>query len=166
MAHDSSYNTGFYIKQGGGEVHFQNPVSGPDGTGCRVVAGSTGIIVAGGVTFTPAAGTSNICNVSIQFNDGLGNALDTPVNFDWWLSDAVTGAGLTATTASGTVQLSTGEDLVEYVSKKAGRGQTTAAGLAVLEITDSAKTGFYVCVAMPSFGYTRVSSVLITANYG
>jgi hypothetical protein len=44
--------------------------------------------------------------------------------------------------------------------------QTKAAGSFVLQITDTAKTGFYVCVRNPSTGLVSVSDQLVTANYG
>lgn len=116
-------------------------------------------------TISAAAGTTNQTLVTIQFKDGSGTNLARPINFDWVLSDAATGAGLTATTASGTVAAgASGTDLLSMVSKKAGRAQTDATGKYILAITDTGKTQFYVVVDRPKV-YTTVTQIL-TANYG
>lgn len=118
-------------------------------------------------TFTPAAGAANISLVSIQLLDATGANLAQPINMDVWLSDAATGAGLTATTASGAVAAgASGAVFGTLTSKMALRVQTTAAGLFILSITDTAKTGFYVCAQVPGSGFTFVSAQLITGNYG
>ena len=118
------------------------------------------------VTFSPAAGGANVCLVSITIKDGAGNALASPVILDVLLSDASTGSGLTGTTASGAVAAGgSGTDLLSMVSKKALRVQTTAAGLYILSITDTAKTGFYVVANIPGL-LPAVSAQLVTGNYG
>lgn len=120
------------------------------------------------VTITPAAGGSNVCEVTITIKDARGVAIAGVFNFDVWLSDAATGAGLTGTTASGAVaaKAASGTDLVTLVSKKALRVQSLGTGVYILSITDSAKTGFYVCVQVPGLGKTIISDVLVTGNYG
>lgn len=131
---------------------------------------------ASSITFSAAAGGSNICNVTCSnicnvtctVVDPAGNAVAEPFLFDIWLSDASTGVGHTATSASGTVTNKSASGLVvdTQVSKKALLVQTLATGVFVLEITDSAKTAFYVCARVPGRGHTVVSTVLATANYG
>lgn len=118
-------------------------------------------------TLTPAAGGANVCEVTIQVKDTAGANVAVPVILDVLLSDAATGTGLTATTASGTVQAksASGTDLSVMVAKKALRVQTKADGTYVLEITDSAKTGFYVVANIPGKN-PSVSSALVTGNYG
>lgn len=117
-------------------------------------------------TFTPAAGSANVSLVSIQFQDANGNNVAFPVNFDLWLSDAATGTGLTATVASGAVAAgASGINITsDFVTKKWFRCQSNAAGLYILSITDTAKTGFYVCVTV--HGGPVVSAQLVTGNYG
>lgn len=116
-------------------------------------------------SITAAAGTTNQTLVTIQFKDGAGTNMTRPLNFDWVLSDASSGAGLTATTASGTVGAgSSGTDLLSMVSKKAGRAQTDATGKYILAITDTGKTQFYVVVDRPKVK-APVTQIL-TANYG
>lgn len=120
------------------------------------------------ISFAAAAGASNITNVTCTVKDAAGVAIAAVFTFDIWLSDAATGAGLTAVTASGTVTAKTASGIViaTNTAKKALRVQTLATGVFVLEITDSAKTAFYVCAELPSVGSTQVSAALITGNYG
>lgn len=121
------------------------------------------------VTFSPAAGGSNVCEVTCTVVDAFGETALYVHHLDVYLSDDALGEGLTATTASGTVTAKTasGTVLSTLVSKKALRVQTTSAGVFVLEITDSAKTGFYVCANLgPMLGGSVVSSQLVTGNYG
>ena len=83
-------------------------------------------------------------------------------------NNAATGAGLTGTSASGTVQAkaASGTDLQAVTAKKHLRVQTLATGIYTLEITDSGKTGFYVCAQNPQTGVTEVSAQLVTGDYG
>ena len=120
------------------------------------------------VSFSAAAGGSNVCEITVTVKDAAGNTLADVFNFDLWLSDAATGAGLTATSASGAVaaKTSSGADLATLTSKKALRVQTLATGVYILSITDSAKTTFYPCAQVPGTGRTSVGTQLITANYG
>lgn len=123
--------------------------------------------VASQVTFSIAAGTTNVCNVTMTVKDAAGVAVDTSHLINVWLSDAATGLGLTGTSASGTVTAgASGVDFGASTAKKALTAQTTAAGVFVLAITDTAKTGFYVCAQVPGQGSPSVSRVLVTADYG
>ena len=119
---------------------------------------------------TPVAqsGGSNQTFITIQLTDFDGNNIVGVYNFDVWLSDAVSGAGLTATTASGAVANSGtgGADLAVYTAKKALYVQTDATGKYVLAITDTAKTAFKVFAINPSDGQATLVSTLLTANYG
>lgn len=120
------------------------------------------------VTFAAAAGGANVCEVTVTVKDAAGATIAEVFTFDIWLSDAATGAGLTGTTASGTVTVKTASGVViaTLTAKKNLRVQTLATGIFILEITDSAKTAFYVCVEAPGTGKTVVSAVLETADYG
>jgi hypothetical protein len=123
---------------------------------------------AAGLTFTPAAGGSNVAEVAIRVVDAAGDLLAGAWVLDVWLSDAASGAGLTATTASGTVQAksASGVDLQAVTAKKHLSVQTLATGIYTLDITATDKTGFRVCGTVPSTGKTAVSAALVTANYG
>jgi hypothetical protein len=128
---------------------------------------SGSLIEVSSFSFTPAAGAANIANVTITPLDSQGNAMTGIREIEVWLSDAATGAGLTATTASGTVQAKSGEGtvLTALTAKKHILAQSKASGTFILEITDTAKTLFYVAVRGPG-GVASVSSQLITGNYG
>jgi hypothetical protein len=132
------------------------------------VISSNGNTMPASISFSAAAGGSNVAEVTITVKDGAGNAIAAVHNLDVWLSDAATGAGLTATTASGAVaaKTSSGTDLGTLTTKKALRVQTLATGVYTLSITDTAKTGFYVCASLPGTGKAKVSSQLVTGNYG
>ena len=119
-------------------------------------------------TLTPAAGASNVCEVTIQAKNLAGANIARQVLALVWLSDAATGIGLTATAASGavTAKASSGQDMGPITAKKALWIQTKADGSFILSITDSAKTGYYVCVAQPGVTAPTVSAQLITGNYG
>lgn len=120
------------------------------------------------VTFSPAAGGANVCEVTMTVKDARGNTIAGVFNLDIWLSDAASGAGLTATTASGAVAVKTssGVDLATLTSKKALRVQTLATGIYILSITDTSKTAFYPCAQVPGLGKTIVGTQLVTGNYG
>lgn len=127
-----------------------------------------GVEAPAGVTFTPAAGAANVCDVVVAVTSASGAALAGVRNLRLWLSDAATGAGLTGTSASGTVTAASGEGtvLATHTAKKDLTVQTKAAGTFTLEITDGAKTGFYVCAEIPGRGVIAVSAQLVTADYG
>lgn len=118
-------------------------------------------------TFTPATDGANVTKITIQIVDSDDKAYAAVVPMDVFLSDAATGVGLTAVTASGAVNAKSGAggaDLGTLTTKKALRVQTDATGKYVLSITDTAKTGFYPCV---NFGSKLiVGAVLVTGNYG
>lgn len=120
------------------------------------------------VTFSAAAGGANVSEVTITVVDSDGTAIAEPHVLEVWLSDAATGAGLTGTTASGTVtaKAASGAVFGTLEAKKALVVQTLATGVFVLEITDTGKTGFYVCAKNPATGKTEVSAQLETADYG
>ena len=140
----------------------------PEGNGKDNALFIQGALIPETITFTPAAGGSNVSEVTVAFKDGHGNAIAYPILFDLWLSDAATGLAVTGTSASGTVtaKSASGSVFDTLVAKKALKVQSLANGTFVLEITDTAKTAFYVCAQNPATGQVFVSTVLATANYG
>lgn len=120
------------------------------------------------VGFSAAAGAANISEITCSVQDGKGVTIAAVFNLDLWLSDASTGAGLTATSASGTVtaKSASGAVLGTLTAKKALRVQTLATGVFVLEITDTAKTAFFVCAELPMTGAAHVAAALATGDYG
>lgn len=132
------------------------------------VTGATkqgGVIQASTVTISPAAGSANVCNITITVKDGAGVAVAAVHHLDFTLTDDPAGAGLTALTASGTVTTSTGIVLQTYTAKKALRIQTNASGVAVVALTDAGKQGFYAAVSLGGKAIV-VSSQLVTGSYG
>lgn len=121
---------------------------------------------ASSVAFAAASAASNICEVTITVKDNEGNAIAAAHMLDWWLSDASTGIGLTSTSASGTVAVksASGTDIKVDTAKKHTRVQTKVDGTYILEITDTAKTGFYVCAKVGDKIF--VSPQLVTGDYG
>jgi len=120
------------------------------------------------VAFSIASAGSNISEITITFQDATGATVAVANPFLLWLSDAATGAVLTTTAASGTVtaKSASGDDFGALTAKKAFIAQSLATGVFILEITDSAKTGFFVCVQNPVTGEVNVSDQLVTADYG
>ena len=120
------------------------------------------------IAFTIAAGGANVSEITIAVTDIGGNTIAGVHNLTVLLSDAATGVGLTGTSASGTVQAksASGTDLAALSAKKALAIQTLADGTYILEITDTAKTTFYVSASIPSHGLAQVSRILATADYG
>lgn len=143
--------------------------SGPFDRATKVLAG----LILGGnhipvdISFAIAAGAANVTNVTISVTNKDGLVIPGVHALDVWLSDAATGIGLTATSASGTVQAksASGTDLGALTAKKALRVLTLATGVYTLEITDTAKTGFYVAAATGILP-TQVSRQLVTGDYG
>lgn len=120
------------------------------------------------IAISNAIGASaNISNVSFQVADLSGKAVAGVFNFDVWLSDAATGAGLTATTASGGIAAVSTDGIVWSVAtaSKAIRVQTNASGLFVLAITDTAKTGFFPVAQDMNSGEAIIGAQLTTASY-
>jgi hypothetical protein len=116
------------------------------------------------VSASTATGGAGVCLVSLNIRrvDGpQGPQLCTV-----YLSDAANGAGLTAVTATGAVAQGASGILIgtALVASKAFNVQTTAAGLFILSITDTAKTPFVVCVELEGRCYPITT--LATASYG
>jgi len=119
-------------------------------------------------TFAATAGAENVCEVAITLKDAAGATVDGARPFMVWLSDSATGVGLTGTSASGTVKAksASGTDFATFTAKKALLVQPLATGIYTLEITDTAKTAFYVCAATLDGRAYSVSTVLATKDYG
>lgn len=172
-----SYNTSNYTEQGGARTVIGGELDIESG-GALKIAGTQvtstpaelNLLDAAPATFTfaPAAGGANVCEVTITVKDAAGATLAAMKTLELWLSDAATGAGLTGTTASGTVtaKAASGTVLTALTAKKHIIIQTLATGVFILEITDTAKTGFYVVVKNPLTGAHHVSAQLVAGNYG
>lgn len=120
------------------------------------------------ISFVYTAGAANVAEVAISVLDSAGSVIAAVFNMDVYLSDAATGAGVTATAASGTVQAksASGYDFGILVAKKALHVQTLATGIYILEITDTAKTAFYPCAVAPSLGSVEIGAAMASGDYG
>ena len=117
------------------------------------------------ISNAPAAATVSL--VTFQAKDGAGANVANVCALDVWLSDAATGIGLTATTASGAVAAgASGTDLGAITAKKALRVLTDATGKYILSITDAAKTPFVPCATVPAIGKVSAGAALTAGSYG
>jgi len=154
---------------------FEQPGSGGDNVadfdGTVEMDGDTsveGTKQTSNISFAAAPGAANVCEVTISALDGTNDLTARVQNLKVWLSDAATGAGQSGTTASGTVtaKAASGTVLDTLTAKQSLIVQTLATGVFILEITDTAKTGFYICVENPTNGKIEVSDQLVTGDYG
>jgi len=143
-----------------------NAGAAPAGTPSRGRGGVVGKGIPYKVAISNAAGgTQYYSLVTFQVNDVLGNAIAQVMDLDIYLSDAATGIGLTGTSASGGVTVPTsGAVLGILTAAKAFRVQTDATGKAIMQIIDSAKTGFYPVAALSDMGVT-VGAQLTSGSY-
>ncbi len=117
-------------------------------------------------TITPAAGAANVCEVTIQAADADGAAIAHVVELAVWLSDAASGAGFTAHAADTlAVKAASGQLVHALEANKALQIQTLADGSAVIQITDTHKTLYKVCVQSPN-DETPTVATLVAENYG
>lgn len=120
------------------------------------------------ITGTAATDGTNATLVTLTVKDYEGNTCAGVWFLNVWLSDAVDGGGITATTASGAVgdktAGTTGTVMGTMTAKKALQVITKNDGTYQLSITDTAKTAFKVCGSFD--GRTNVAITLATANYG
>lgn len=118
-------------------------------------------------TAVVASDGTNATLVTITFRNSWGAAVPGAVA-RIMLSDSAAGIGVTATTASGTVDVKTagtlGTTLGTPTAKKALEVQANSAGVFALSITDTAKTAFYVVAVID--GLPLVIAHLATASYG
>ena len=186
---DATYQPKVYEKQGGDELvvasggkitvesggaiylgAVQLTMGGSDISGLTSTVAELNLLddLPASFSLTPAAGTANISEVTIQAKDAAGVNMTRAVIFLCYLSDASTGIGLTGTTASGavTAKAASGTDFGAITAKKALIAQTKADGTFILSITDANKTSFYVCAVPLRGGAPSVSSALIAGNYG
>lgn len=120
------------------------------------------------LAFTIAAGAANVSTIKIQAVNKDGVAIAGVFNLRVWLSDAATGVGLCAATATGTVQAKAASGTVNgaLTAKKALDVTTLADGSFTLEITDAGKSLVYIAASNPNTGQAVVSRKLVVGDYG
>lgn len=168
------YTTKAYREQGAARTVVASGGSADVESGGEIDVESGGLLKLSGtaipsaVSLAAAAGGANVCEVTITVQDNAGNTLAGNWPLMIWLSDDAGGEGLTGTSASGTVQAKSNEgtDLSVLTAKKHLTAVTKDAGTYVLEITDAAKTGFYVGVGVLGALAQGVSAALASGDYG
>jgi hypothetical protein len=118
-----------------------------------------------GFTFVATPGAANVCGLSIQVVDNHGVALAGVREFEAWISDATTGAGLAASANTSELTCSTGALLGILTTEKAWMLQTDATGLCVAVITDTGKSLTNFAARIPGRGANAVAKTFVAANY-
>jgi len=171
MTVDANVNALNYREQGGAIDHIGGRQLVEPGGSREMLAGGLdkllGVNMPAQISFAVAAGGANVSEMTIVVKDAVGNPVTRMHNLLLWLSDAATGAGATATTTSGAVaaKAASGTDLVVLTAKKVYLAQTLVSGVYIMSITDTAKTGFYVCAQLGDLPLA-VSAQLVAGNYG
>lgn len=130
-------------------------------------AGTTANGIANNFTISNAAGTANLCNITITAKDGSNATVAAVHQFIFTLSDSASTGAVTGTTASGTVTCTTGVDYFDLLAKKQKIINTATTGIAVIALTDTAKTTFYpVVTAFAKAGKIFYGAQLTTGSYG
>jgi hypothetical protein len=102
-------------------------------------------------TITIAGGANNHCVATITLKDAAGNTMTGVQRVEAYISEASTGIGLTADSASGALTASTGTILTALTAKKHVIALTDANGVLVLDIEDTAEpTDQYFVVVNPN----------------
>jgi hypothetical protein len=119
-------------------------------------------------SITYAAGAANVAEATITLKDAAGSTIAAARPFLVWLSDAATGVSPSGATTSGTVQAKSASGTVmgTLTAKQSLIVQSLATGVFILEITDTAKTKFYVCASTLDGRAVTVGAQMATASYG
>lgn len=106
-----------------------------------------------------ASGTTDGMDITITAKDEAGNTVAAVHAFEWWISEAATGIGLTADSYSGSVTASVGAIHTAVTAKKHFLAVTAATGIFTATAVDSANpTDQYVAVKKPFGGGVVVST--------
>lgn len=119
-----------------------------------------------GWSFSVASGAANVATVTLQATDNEGFNVAAVINFDAWISDAVTGAGLSANALTSELTAGTGALLGILTTTKAWRLQTDATGLCVVSLTDTGKHLTNFCASVTGHAAPAVAATLVSGNYG
>jgi hypothetical protein len=113
-------------------------------------------------TFTvaiAASATTDGMDITVTATNDDGTTVAAPVGFEWWISEAATGIGLTADSYSGTVTASTGAIHTALTAKKHFLAVTAATGIFVATAVDNGNpVDQYVVVKRPN-GLLVVSAI-------
>lgn len=118
-----------------------------------------------GWSFIYTPGAANVCGITLQACDNEGFPVAAVINFDFWLSDATTGAGLTSHANTSELTCSTGALIGILTTEKAWRLQTDATGKCVAVVTDTGKNLTIPCASVTGHAAPVVGPALVAGNY-
>lgn len=107
-----------------------------------------GVSVIASVSFSVAAGASNICILTGTIKDRAGNTIAGVRELEVYISEAATGVGVTADTYSTGASITTGTLVATLTANKAWRLLTNSSGVFAISITDTAKPADQYLVAV------------------
>ena len=119
------------------------------------------------ITFSPAPGASNICDVTITVVDNDGVAAGKPYALVLWLASDTNGT-ITTDAISGEIAAKStyGSTLATLLSHYSSLLLTLPTGVLVVSITDTGKGPLhYLCATVPGSDRIAVSRAIVTADY-
>lgn len=112
-----------------------------------------------------ASATTDGMDITVTVLDGDSTAIAEVFQFDIWMSEAATCAGLTGDTYSGSMTAVTGVIIDTQVAKKAFHVQTAATGIFGGLLVDSGNPADqYICIQHPVTG-NAIPSVVSGTNW-
>ncbi len=118
----------------------------------------------GSITFSVAAGATNVCVISGQVKDASGAALAGVREIEVYMSTSATGENVSATSYSTGAAVTTGTQIVALSANKVWRLLTDNTGAFAISITASGKPATERVVAiLPTTGVPQISAVSGTA---
>jgi len=112
-----------------------------------------------------AGGTQYEADVTVQFLDADGQAVERPFVFTYYTCSDAQGATPADDASSAHSDGGSGALIGSLDDDKHGLFVTNASGEAVITITDTAKTANYLAVVDPRTGELHVSRAFATADY-
>ncbi len=122
--------------------------------------------VVASVSWAVAAGASNVCVLTGTLKDAAGATIAAARPIDLYISEAVTGIGITADTYSTGASITTGTQIIAFTANKAWRINTHTDGTFAISITDTAKPADQYAVAIVSTKGTLSISAASAALWG
>lgn len=136
-------------------------------TATKLSTGATPVpmVDPGSCTITPAAGSANVCNLTIQLKDGSGTNIARSVRFKLYASSAADGLTLASAASTGFAVASGGLSLANGTAVTTQiEVMSSATGGAVVSLTDTGKATSYIVLALPTGN--KISAQLTSGNYG
>jgi hypothetical protein len=118
------------------------------------------------VSWGVAAGASNVCIFTGTVKDAAGATIEAVHNLLVYISEAATGAGVSADSYSTGAAVSTGVSLGALTANKVFMVQTNTSGVFAISITASAKPADQYCVAVHPLTGRPIVSAASAALWG